>query len=601
MKIPFPDQPAVATTALATPFSNVNANGANDGLANGLGKVEGAVADGVSKYDEEQRQVKARADAISQANADAAYQRGETADLVGGSNRNSLIENAFNGTGPAETLTPANVQDTPGFLSTRGMAASEQSASVLDRAEKRRQQIAKDYFADPEARDRWLARSDGMLADTQRKVEMHAATQFGVAAQDALKGKKAAGLDAIATSTDPTEISRIGRDGEAAIRQLQVSKEGGDAEVQQWWSDVAKTHISSLLTDGQIGEARAAFNGSKVSLGTEAPRVDAMIDQAEKSRERDAKTAQNETDASQIVKNATPAGGYVDENRALAQVEALPPEVRGEVRTQVLHQLTVQAQAKKNDIEDWKTTAYSAFNRGGLGAVKGDLLNRLNRYDPAFVDKLKSESEARWRRAKADLSGDAAARREQANINRLALSDYRGLSQEDRATTDVDTFLAGRGVDQLGASVVKQEKRKTEDMIRRGDSVAETQFVQLAEAKAKSQIGTDKNKAKDFKAQAVQAFGQLYEEAKGKPTSKQVEEETDRLVTNAVTQPRFLESLRGKGEEPEWQRRAREQAASSKTVAPAAKPISAYAYSPDKKQRRPRYADGTLGPTEQVP
>ena len=112
-------------------------------------------------------------------------------------------------------------------------------------------------------------------------------------------------------------------------------------------------------------------------------------------------------------------------------------------------------------------------------------------------------------------------------------------------------------------------------MAQKGDAASESEFVRLAEAKAKAQIGTDKKKAGVFKAQAVQAYAELYEENKGKPSSKQAEEVTDRLVVKAATRPHLLEGVFGKGEEPEWMRRARlQKEGAQKTSAPPPAPTN---------------------------
>jgi len=573
--------PGVKTTNLPTPYAHADTRGAfGEAYAGAIDRVSIAVDSVEQGMDREAREMKAKADAISQANADTAYQRAETARMVGGSNRRTLVEQAFDG-GPSETLTPADVKDEPGFLSTKGKDAYAQSGKVLKDLEQQRQQIAKDHFSNPEARERWLTRSNGMLADSERRVETHAAQQFEVARKDALEGARASALDSIGNAKSPQDVAAIAQRTEERIRELALSKEGGDADVAKFREDALATRIGSLLIDDDVQQAEGQFNAAKDVLSVPVrSRVQSAIVAAKKAngvRKFDVE-AQGIVDV--LIDAGTSPVGKLDLEVVDSKASLIPP---GPMKDEMESRL---GPAKEKALRRWKQRvdqfagqAGSTYEKtGSLGAVDPRVKSWLieNAYEE--WQKLRHDAERDVDRAKAHRTGDRAAIAEQTAVDRLALSEFRELTSAARASADVDAFLRGRGVSPIGGSAVKGEKTRSLELVRNGDAMSESEFVRSVEAATAGIVGKNKDKAREVKAQAVEAYGNLRAKNKAKPSSEEVQAEVDHLTATAATAPRFLESIRGKGNESEIERQAREKKEAAKKAAPpnaAAAPPSA--------------------------
>lgn len=607
MKIPFPELPrselrdASTISPLIQQADQSIGNSIQD-LAKGIEHAGEGFAAQASRLDEQARKAKAEADAISQANADTAYQRAETETLVGGSNRGKLIDDAFNETGPAETLTPDNAKDTPGYLSTRGLDAPAQSSKTLEQLEKARQKIAAETFSDPEQKAKWLARSSGAIEDSRRKIETHSAQQTKVAGDDALHGRLQSLQQAIANDTSGAATQRLAMEGEEAIRSLQLSKDGGDAAVLRWQSDVSKTRISSLLSTANgindnpelkakyVNTAAQQFEYAKEKI-VDADKVKYAIDQARLSAARAAVDVQGERLAANMVLEATSPSGIVDEQKAISQLESIPAgPLRDEAR-QRLHQRIVAANASyKQDTDAISKAAFSAFNAGGWAGIPATLKQGLNERNPELYDRLRNEAERKW---KDHQGGKADARREQAARDHEAFNDYMTLPTAERAKQDINLFLAGRGVSPEGASRLGPAQRRATEDVHRGESERTDAFV--ADAVAAAQ-GTVKGKSDTaaFKASAVQAYNDfvLSQKPPRPPTKTEAQALiADGLVAHFKSKPRLLDGILGPGEEAGWEQMARKRKSAGAVGAPASKQPG-----PDKPKRiRVKNAAGALG------
>ncbi len=572
MRIPVRTQKPVESSATAPGYANLDFR--NDGtraLQQGIGQAsQGFEAIDAMKQDRIAK-AKAQAEAISFAEADAELQRRATIATVGDSASDSFTLDLSAPAGSPE----AEAKRKTGYFSTRGKAAFEASGEVLEQLEKDRQDVANGKFADPGARAKWLAKSSGTMADLHRQVEHHAAQQTAAAAQDALKGKLDTTLAAIANDQDGSSTQALADDAEVAIRALATTEEGAEAAVRGWKRDVVGTRIDALLGRGQVDLAEGQFKAARDALGAKADEYSAKIAHARKTADvaRLDIEAQSAVD-SIIAKNVTHEG-----QPNLAGMDAMlltvpPGKLRDEMQQRLPAVKEMAAKRWKEKVDGYANAAGATYEKTlNLGAVDPKVKGWLVDYAPDEWRKLRHDAEQHTNHLRSARTGDAAARREQADIgDRLARLEFLELPPAERASTDVGAFLRGRGVSPIGASTVRGEQTKAAETMRAGDAQGETEFVRKFEASTRGLAADGKAgdaKRKDLRAAAVDAYADLRAKNKGlKPSSEDVATELDRLAVKAATEPRFLDSVRGKGVETEVERLAREKKAALKDKTP---------------------------------
>lgn len=614
MRIPMKTGAGARTTALPTPYANTDTRGgfgaayvgAADAVQNATENVSVAVKRADWEAERQAKEAKTKADAISMAQADTAFQRVETAKLVGANNRRDLIDGAFEGTGPA-TLTPADATSAPGFLSTRGKEAYEKAAPTLDEVDKARQKIARELLKDPETRARWMVRSDAMLADTERKVEQHSAQQFAVAQRDALEGVRASALEGVANATDAQSAANFTLNAEARIRELAVSKEGAVADIAKFRQDALTVRINRLLSDGDVETAEGQYKAAEGHLGTQAPKLRHAIDTAKRAQAIQSFDVEAQKQVDGLIEAGTLPSGQPDLEVVDAKLSLIPPgKLKDEVEQRLGAAKEKAARRWKQRVDRFADDASSTYEKtGSLGAVDPKVKSWLIDNAPDEWRKLRLDDAARTSHQRAVRTGDAAARREQAEIDKLALMEFRELPPAERATANVSEFLRGRGVSQIGGSAVKGEQTRATETVRAGDAMGESEFVRSVEAATAGLVGSDKGKAKEVKAQAVQAYTDLRTKAKGKPSSDEVRAEVDRLAASEATKPRIGESIRGRGVETVIERQIREQKESRGKETPPllGPPVSARPAAPSQMVDkngvlRERGADGKWRPVK---
>lgn len=571
IKIPVRTQKPLESSATSPGYGNLDFR--NDGtraLQQGIGQAsQGFEAIDAAKQDRIAK-AKAQAEAISFAEADAELQRRATIATVGDSASDSFTLDLTAPAGSPE----AEAKRKTGYFSTRGKAAFEASGAVLEQLEKDRQDVANGKFADPGARAKWLAKSSGTMADLHRQVEHHAAAQTAAAAQDALRGKLATSLQAIANDQDGSSTQALADDAEKAIRELALTKEGGDAAAEAWKRDVVGTRIDALLGQGQVDLAEGQFKAARDVLGAKADEYSAKIAHARKTADvaRFDIEAQSAVD-SIIAKNVTHEG-----QPNLAGMDAMlltvpPGKLRDEMQQRLPAAKEMAAKRWKEKVDGYANAAGATYEKTlNLGAVDPKVKGWLIDYAPDEWRKLRHDAEQHTSHLRAARTGDAAARRDQTDIDRLARLEFLELPPAERASTDVGAFLRGRGVSPIGASTVRGEQTKAAETMRAGDAQGETEFVRKFEASTRGLAADGKAgdaKRKDLRAAAVDAYADLRAKNKGlKPSSEDVATELDRLAVKAATEPRFLDSVRGKGVETEVERMAREKKAALKDKTP---------------------------------
>ncbi len=580
-RVPVSDSPGVAQAAARPQYLNPDTRDGTQALQAGVGELAQGIGNVQAVNDERARRAKQRADEIAADSVFAQAQQFTTEKLHGKDNPSGPdvvsittgADNSFVSAGPRQS--GGNGEHVPGYLDSRGTEAHAQSGDTLDSIQKKYESLLS-VAGTPEQKAIVQRRLLTLYESVRAQVAEHEGQQFKVADQAATAGLLSTTLNSAATLYDrPNDVAKLTEDALASLKRSALPEEF-EAKKQDFLSKVSQTRINGFLQADDIAGAQALYNNDKQLLGDDGRSVKAQIDDAVAADQRSKKAARDATDAAQILKNATPDVGYADPAAAIAQLKNVSAESRAEVTAQVKQLLALDAEAQKAEFDKDQTLAHGAYNNGGLAAVPKDVLQRLNTQygpaGPAFVDRLQSEADAKWRRAKADAksdkSSDAAERRAQAEANHRARNDYLSMPLDERSALNVDTEFLGSGANPLGLSELRRLQQVDKANIQTHAAQGEADFMRAALASVQDR-GLGKSATKDFKAEAVLAFQGFLEKNKRRPNAAETTAEIGTLIQNGETEPGLLY---GYNSEPEWKRRQRERQALGKGQEPQQPP-----------------------------
>lgn len=349
-----------------------------------------------------------------------------------------------------------------------------------------------------EGLERWTKQATGarlgaLFEGARRGANRHVTQQREVAMSDTARAREASVLDALARDFDDPKLrAEQMAAAESVIGALSPTAEGraqAQAEFRQ------KAHVVVLeryLVNRDTEGAKAYLAQVRDELGAAASQVEKHLLAVERDTEA-------ELEAMKIAGAAAdPRTGWIDEDRALADVDALPPgPIKDEVRARVERRVATSDGLKKDEINKRFRAAYSAYLRGGYGSIPPTLKEWLTDNAPELLDRLRDDADRKRRMAKSDRS---EARREQADANLLAKRNFMQREPQERATLDVEATYGGTGVDELGIADIKVQQRVAIESIKSGRAMREAEFIRQAEAKAKGSI-TDKRELSLFLAE----------------------------------------------------------------------------------------------------
>lgn len=474
MAIRIPDGPSVETAQLRTVGpSLIDVPDVGGAVAQAGQQVGRAVADVGATMQKVERE----ADALRITQSLTEFERRTTNALQG------------------ETLGPidAAFEGAPrraGYLETKGLKAGEASQETLEELQKSLDEIGAKLL--PRQQEAFYARANALREDARRRVEGHVASEFQRAKGDGVKAAKAETLRVVgADPRTPAMGLRIGL-VDSAVDGLSTSPEDAAAEKAAFRGDVALVRIQALVGEGAVDEAEAVATEAKEWLGTRNDEVQALLRRAragdEKKKLQVAATAQTQA----WVKEATPAGGYVDESKVLLLLQSTPADdpKREALEVEVRQALQVEDARRKADTQKHREFVW----RADLGSTQppGSSIAFLEQFDPDFLRGLKNEREARWRRWKADKDGSAAERaaaaRQQTLDDKLLVSEFASLPPEEQAKTTPEEFskvLADKFPDfapsRNGYGAARQHQRRTIEGLEKGDLTQERAFIAEAE------------------------------------------------------------------------------------------------------------------------
>lgn len=542
MRIPVSDGPRAQTRPIGTPFSNTNFDTGQGEVSRGIGEL-GTGIDRAAHY---VAQAEDKANALAANDLVTQFQHDTTTELVGDTGAPSTVAapGKLGETGEQGFSRPTS---RPGFLSSRGKAAFEQSGDALSRLEKRRQKIAESATNDKQ-RALFMQHSASLFEGARARVEGHTAEQLHAAEAASIEGRKAETLRDISSAYSDDKWSAQQAAGvEQVIRAFALSPEDAQAKAAAWQSDVAKMRLEKFLAAKDAKGAENLFAAVKDKLEPHvATRFEKDIGAVRLDREADAK-------ADALVKGSRSPDGRFDAKTAYDQVDGITDsDLANEVRVRVQRREMVEDRLWADHVKDVGTKAYQQHNIGGFGSIPGPLKQELNRVDPALYDRLKDDAARKYRQSKQD---GGAARREQAMLNRIGLQDFMARPPASRADADVDLEYAGMGLDEVGIGAIRVKQRLAKEAIRKDGAESESEFVRQAKASA-VKIVRGKESQKVFDAEAALAYSKLEADLKRAPSNAEAEKAISDLTLKAITKPG---AIYGFNEEYEFERRARER------------------------------------------
>jgi hypothetical protein len=444
-----------------------------------------------------------------------------------GDPRRDTIEAAFTG----EEAAPK------GYLNTNGDEAFEASTSVFSDLQKKRKEIA-EHMATPEARELFLQRTESQMSGYFETVERHAGRQRELANIATIEARKAAALDAV--RANPNNLSEVEAQAHALnqpIGGLGLSTEDRQAKAMEWHGEVAVTQISAQLERGDWQSAEATLANKEHVLNDKARKtLGAAV-------EKQKQAGQAEVTAGGILAAAMSPSGEVNQAAAIAGLNRLPADQQARVRPVLDQRMKEAEQAFAADTKRISTSAFSAYNRlGWANFAKLPIADELNERNPELYNRLENDARADLDRLERKKRGTAEDRRAQQSIDTIALNTFLGLTPEERAEADTVEWAKGRGMTPEAASSLLKLKEQARQVVERGHSATESEFVKRAVADAEGTFeqgttqaakGRRTAQVRTFEAQARQKFSTWVNEHEGKAPT---DEETADIVGKMLLQ-----------------------------------------------------------------
>jgi len=389
VRVPIIDTPSINTSERASfrpqlrnPDQNVEA-----GLQS-LGRGIEQVAAGAEAY-------VAKADELRRTEALTQYQKDVTAELLGDSSSQGKVDAAFDG------------REAPtGFLNTKGTEASAKSAELLQRLEKRRQELG--ATLNDRQRSGFLERSAGAYEGARARIESHVGQQFRAAQVATADAAKQAYLDAVATGGDPVDLERQRADVETSIAALALSPEDAKADVAKLRGDAAVAGIGAALANNDVETAAQQLEARKEALGTRYPQVKHQVDAAMKGREQDVAQGEADRQVAAWADEVRSKDGFVSETELRARAKDVPADKQRFFEHSLDRHVRNEA-AKKDDAIK---AARDVANRADLDRqqIPGAAFEFLRQYDPDFLLAREARRQAQYDRWLALKNGTPSQR-----------------------------------------------------------------------------------------------------------------------------------------------------------------------------------------------
>lgn len=352
--------------------------------------------------------------------------------------------------------------------------------------------------------------------------------------------------------------------------------------------------LTRLVDEGRIAEASAYL---KAELGPEET-VESFLGAKGRHISRSIRAAEAKlfaaTKADEIIAAVSdPEEGFVDEARAIEELNKLPPHVREQVRPVLRAAMADAARRKEARVAEVYGRVFEAYSKGGMRAVDAKDMAWLDVHAPKLSGGLRLKDQRRWQEMRRDA---AEARRIQRELNMIAMNEFMALPVEERATANL-VVMFGNDVDEVGMSALRAAQRKAIEQVERGEAVREAEFRRDGLARAQGII-KGKSKLKTFEAELTIAYDEFRAQHNRPPNREEAEQIYDSLIRYEIGKQRGYE-VRAKRRQAQAKSRTPERFTMEPSEPPrASKRIVRYLVSPDGTRRVPVYEDGTFGEEE---
>ncbi|MFT3708041.1 MAG: hypothetical protein QM817_10330 [Archangium sp.] len=626
MKIPTLGGPRVQSQGISAPVVSPNLRRVDSSLSEASAMVGRGVGSLAKEADqaltaEQQQFDKAKREGAALAEADKLLEQQERAArrLQGGSGSRSRIDDAFDGIDTSKG----------GFLATTGLKAAEGSAAVIDGLEADAKEIS-ETISDAGARARFNVKSREALLAFRRQVEGHVAKQVGVAKEETTKGLISQALASSSAGVpDFDSWLAFSRQAESAIDELAASPEAAAAHKAAFRSENSFAMTKGLLAQGRVDDAATFLETNRGIFGARFDEASSMVSRAKAGVERDRIYGEGVKLVDTTAEGLRDADGFVDGDALERAVDtsAFGHDVRPDVERHLRETQAAEAQKKRKAILDAENDANSAelARRPMLPGT----WEFLKKYDADFLLARRYRAEARADAARARANGGrggaADARREQADLDEAFRYRLEAeLARDSNASPDavrqqfvIDyTSKYGRPVDvsdaeweRAGASSARSVKRAgtQEEAQDKADAKSIDSTIRAAAKRKKSKTPLDEGDVDAWTGRAVLALHALEKEKGRRLTSDEraaFDAELDMDVADSLKSGRLVADpdkvrIVAPRQAPAPAKKGSLDMPEMDLTAPT-RTLKSYLYSPDRKQRRAKYSDGTLGEIEQV-
>lgn len=463
----------------------------------------------------------------------------------------------------------------------RGLQASEGSAKTLEELAAARKRTA-EKLASPTARNHFMLRSAESMMMYRRQVEAHTEREFEIAREAAPKARmdQAIGM-AEAGVPDFESWLVVSRGVEQDVKANARSPEEAEANIAQFRSASGLALVKGLIAQRRFDDADRYTQESRASLAGNFGDAVKLVDEAKKGAARDALQFSAQALVSRTADSARNAYGFIeqgDENKLREAVDGTYPENKKEMSTVAEHAINIEGERRTSTIKAWTQEAKTARLHGGTQAIPADLLARLEKYNPDYVEAIKEDDRRKWERAEAKRRGgdaDKKTKNAQAAINKLALTRMQALPFAQQATFEEDVGFDALGLDEQGKADLAKQQQKARNFVGKGFDRAKEAIDNDVKAamSAKTLKAAPEGTLFELKADANSEL-ELFLEKNGRPPDADERAKIVAAVTlKQATKPRSILGISlPPGKEYHFEAKKREGAGSPS--GPGAKPAS---------------------------
>jgi hypothetical protein len=422
-------------------------------------------------------------------------------------------------------------------------AAGDISANVLK--DDRTRAVFRQRFADPAS----IGVRDAIAGHVAQQNDVFKAQSWaGARAVSVDLGVQAVGAAPAGAAADSKELTAA-RDGVLSAVTMQTKQMPPEAQAAERTAALTDLHakaLDRLLADQRPADAERYLTRWRGEMDpTAVGKADAALRQTSQGAAVEAK-------ATSIMKDASITGyTWKDPAKALAAVEAIPDDdpTKPHVRQLVEQQVSKAEQLRTLAGKEQLNLAQSLLSKGAplegaaIAPIKAWMLDPANGA-AGLWEVLQRNDAAEARAARAANATDraaAAARREQAEADKLAVETYRSLDLKGSDGQDqltIDLAQAFPDVSPTGRALLQIEKKKAEKEWGKDQGRSRTQFLDQVTnvATAFKYAKGAKGKSGDFEQFSSYMLDQLGQWQEANPTKPApTQPDVDGMILNAVS------------------------------------------------------------------